>query len=53
MKVKDLDEEFSKFGCVKSAKISLNKDHESNQYGFVAFEDIESAKLAIYTTSSN
>ena len=41
MKAVDLDKEFSKFGKVKSAKISLNKDHESNQYGFVAFEDIE------------
>lgn len=48
VKVADLDKKFSaEFGRVKSAKISLNKDHESNRYGFVCFDDEESANRAI------
>jgi RNA recognition motif-containing protein len=50
MKAIDLDKSFSQFGRVKSAKISLDKDHKSNLYGFVAFEDIESTVKAIEAT---
>ena len=35
----DLDREFSKYGDIKSLKISLNGDHSSNGYGFVCFKD--------------
>lgn len=44
---------FSQYGKVKSAKISLNKDHESNKYGFVSFEEIEHTKVAIEATQNS
>jgi RNA recognition motif-containing protein len=47
MKAADLDKVFSEFGKVKSAKISLNKNHESNGYGFVAFDEVEFTRVAI------
>jgi len=53
MKPADLENEFSKFGKVKSAKISLNKNHESNEYGFVCFEDSKSSEVAVSKTKSN
>jgi RNA recognition motif-containing protein len=37
-KPEDLEKFFSDFGTVKSAKLSLNSNHESNGYGFVCFE---------------
>lgn len=47
MKPGDLEQEFSKYGKVKSAKISLNKNHESNEYGFVCYDDSKSAEVAV------
>lgn len=47
MKPAELESTFSKFGKVKSAKISLNKNHESNEYGFVCFEDPKSSESAV------
>ena len=35
----DLDREFTKYGPIKSLKISMDKDHKSNGYGFICFED--------------
>ena len=35
------------YGKIKSLKISLNKDYQSLGYGFVTFEEIESAEKAI------
>jgi hypothetical protein len=35
----DLDQFFSKFGSVKSAKLSINADHSSRGYGFVLFNN--------------
>jgi len=49
----DLDREFTKYGPIKSLKISLDKDHNSNGYGFVCFEDAQSAKIAIESTKNN
>ena len=46
-KRKDLDEFFSKFGPIKSLKISLNSDHTSRKYGFVCFAEATSASKAL------
>jgi polyadenylate-binding protein len=48
---KDLDEKFSQYGQIMSVKISLNAEHESNQYGFVCFANPDSATAAISSTS--
>lgn len=53
LKAADLDRIFAQYGKVKSAKISLNKNHESNKYGFVAFDDVESTQVAIKNTQGN
>lgn len=37
VKAPELEEQFKKYGEVKSLKISLNPDHSSRQYGFVCF----------------
>jgi polyadenylate-binding protein len=42
-KAPQLEETFSKFGDVKSVKISLNADHTSRQYGFVCFQEADGA----------
>lgn len=47
MKHKDLEENFSKHGDIKSLKISLNSDHTSRGYGFVCFKDEASATKAL------
>ena len=46
MKPRELEEHFSKFGEIKSLKISLNPDHTSRGYGFVCFQEPESAAKA-------
>jgi len=51
MKHKDLEEEFSKHGDIKSLKISLNQDHSSRGYGFVCFKDEASATKALEASS--
>lgn len=38
---------FSKFGQIISAKVSLDKDHNSKGYGYVQFEKEEQAQYAI------
>ena len=42
-----LEEHFSRYGDIKSLKISLNSDHESRGYGFVCFQDPTSAARAL------
>ena len=42
-----LEEHFSKFGDIKSLKISLSSDHQSRGYGFVCFQDPASAAKAV------
>ena len=42
-----LEEHFSKFGDIKSLKISLSSDHQSRGYGFVCFQDPASAAKAL------
>jgi RNA recognition motif-containing protein len=38
---------FSRYGSIKSAKVSLFPDHKSKGYGYVWFEEEKSAKRAI------
>ena len=47
MTPQQLEEHFSRYGDIKSLKISLNSDHESRGYGFVCFQDPTSAKQAL------
>ena len=47
MTPQQLEEHFSKYGDIKSLKISLNSDHQSRGYGFVCFQDAASAKAAL------
>ena len=47
MKPLELEEHFSKYGDIKSLKISLNSDHSSRGYGFVCFQDPASASDAL------
>jgi polyadenylate-binding protein len=47
LKADKLHEEFSKFGEIKSLKISLNPDHSSRKYGFICFVNPDSAKAAL------
>lgn len=42
-----LEEHFSKYGDIKSLKISLNSDHQSRGYGFVCFQEADSAAKAL------
>lgn len=52
MKSVDLEQYFTEHGRVKSAKISINKEHVSNGYGFVCFESEEDSKKAIEASAS-
>lgn len=42
-----LEEHFSRYGDIKSLKISLNSDHQSRGYGFVCFQEPTSAAQAL------
>lgn len=42
-----LDHELSKYGEIKSLKISLEPTHESRGYGYVCFQDVESANACL------
>lgn len=42
-----LEEHFSRYGDIKSLKISLNSDHQSRGYGFVCFQEPGSAARAL------
>lgn len=43
-----LEEAFAKFGAVKDAKVLTDKDtNKSRGFGFVTFEDEESARAAV------
>ena len=44
MKHAELHQKFEAFGKIKSLKISLNPDHSSRGYGFICYQDEESAK---------
>ena len=44
---KDLQEKFEKIGKIKSLKVSLNSDHSSRGYGFICFQEEESAAKAV------
>ena len=44
---KEFDEYFSKFGTIISAKIAEDEEGESMGYGFVLYDNEESAKKAI------
>jgi len=48
---KELEEHFSKYGEIKSLKVSLNSDHTSRGYGFVCFQDPASADAALQADS--
>ena len=47
-----LEEHFSRYGDIKSLKISLNSDHQSRGYGFVCFQDPSSAAEALNAEGS-
>ena len=51
MSPQQLEEHFQRFGDIKSLKISLNSDHQSRGYGFVCFQDAESAGKALQADS--
>ena len=53
MSPKDLEEHFSKYGDIKSLKISLNSDHQSRGYGFVCFQDPAGAVQALETSADS
>lgn len=47
LKHEDLEKEFSKYGEVKSCKVSMNEDHTSRSYGFVCFKDANNVNRAL------
>ena len=47
IKSKELEEKFSKFGQVKSAKVSINADYTSRRYGYVCFTNQPDAQILI------
>jgi len=48
-----LEDNFSKYGDIKSLKISLNPDHSSRGYGFVCFQEPHSATDCLTDTAGN
>jgi polyadenylate-binding protein len=42
-----MEQEFEKYGKIKSLKISFNPDHSSRGYGFICFQEEESATKAV------
>lgn len=48
----ELEEFFTQFGSIKSLKISLNSDHSSRKYGFVCFQEPDSASKALEAQSN-
>ena len=50
---KDLQEKFEKIGKIKSLKISLNPDHTSRGYGFICFQDEDSASKAVALSAAD
>jgi len=40
---RDLEKIFSEYGQIKSLKVSLNPDYSSRGYGFICFQDKDSA----------
>ena len=51
LKPNELEQHFSKYGEIKSLKVSLNSDHTSRGYGFVCFQDPTSAAAALSADS--
>jgi polyadenylate-binding protein len=50
---KGLEEYFSRYGPVKSAKVSINPDYSSRGYGFVCFQTQESAVKAVSASGAD
>lgn len=48
-----LHDELSKHGSIKSLKISLEPTHESRGYGYVCFQDTESAQTCLAALGNN
>ena len=48
-----LEEQFTQYGEIKSLKISLNPDHSSRGYGFVCFQEPQSASDCLTDTAGN
>jgi polyadenylate-binding protein len=49
----DLHKIFEQFGPIKSLKVSLTHEYESNGYGFICFEEAESAPKALAASEAN
>jgi len=52
MSANQLEDYFSKYGKIKSLKISLNGDYTSRQYGFICFEEADFTKSALTETAN-
>ena len=42
-----MHEIFENFGEIKSVKVSINEDYSSRGYGFVCYQDVQSARNAL------
>jgi len=49
----DLHNKFKVYGAIKSLKVSLNSDHSSRGYGFICFQEEQSATAAVAGTTSD
>lgn len=49
----DLHKIFEQFGPIKSLKVSLTHEYESNGYGFICFEEADSAPKALAASEAN
>jgi polyadenylate-binding protein len=43
---KALEDRFAKYGSIVSSRVVLDENHKSLGYGFVVFEDVNSAEYA-------
>jgi len=53
MKLENMEKEFEKYGKIKSLKISFNADHTSRGYGFICFQEEDSAAKAVKACENN
>lgn len=49
---RDLERIFSEYGQIKSLKVSLNPDYTSRGYGFICFQDKDSAQQALNSSKA-
>ena len=49
---RDLERIFSEYGQIKSLKVSLNPDYSSRGYGFICFQDKDSAQQALNSSKA-